>query len=174
MCEEINNSNIYIFDNLIDDKLCNEIIRIYNIKNINQEYACISKIEDRNTDYKVYNRIIELLTSFVNVNKYVNFNYDSGYIIYNYKEGINLIKEDISSDKEYFSNLVKTMVLIISLDDKDEKGEFIFPYQKEKIKLKKGTAILFPSFWTHPYEMRSTLNDCYFLKTFILESCCWD
>ena len=37
------------------------------------------------------------------------------------------------------------------LNDVEEGGETIFPYQKLKVKPKKGKTILWPAYWTHAH-----------------------
>ena len=58
------------------------------------------------------------------------------------------------------SNLGKarTVSLIIALNSDYEGGEFNFPFQNYKVKLKQGDAILFPAAHTHPHEVSSPEN----------------
>ena len=53
------------------------------------------------------------------------------------------------------------MSVIIALNDDYDGGEFYFPIQDYKIKLKKGDIILFPPYWTHPHKVYSPLNRTY-------------
>ena len=53
---------------------------------------------------------------------------------------------------------VRNMAVIIALNDDYEDGEFYFPYQDKKIKLKKYQAIAFPPYWTHPHEVSAPTN----------------
>jgi hypothetical protein len=44
-----------------------------------------------------------------------------------------------------------------------------FPKQNVKFNLEKGDILLFPSNWTHPYEIIINNNKCYTINTWILE-----
>lgn len=171
MCEEYNNSDIYIFKNLFDDNLCSELIRIYDAQNVNDNELSLSKEENRNTDYKIYQKIRELLYQFFKVNAYAEITSDAGYTIHKHKKTTILKKEDISDHEKYFNNLVNTGVVFVNLND-DNDISFVFPEQDVTIKVKKGSAILFPTFWTHPYKIIELPKSSYYLKTFLLENCC--
>lgn len=54
--------------------------------------------------------------------------------------------------------MVRTASIIFSLNDDYEGGEFVFPYHQLTIKLKKGSVIIFPPFWTHPHETNMLKN----------------
>jgi hypothetical protein len=41
--------------------------------------------------------------------------------------------------------------VIIALNSDYEGGEFVFPIQNIRVKLKAGEAIIFPPYWTHPH-----------------------
>jgi hypothetical protein len=49
--------------------------------------------------------------------------------------------------------------IIGALNDNYSGGEIVFPQQKFKIKLKKGQAIVFPPYWTHPHYTTELEND---------------
>lgn len=61
--------------------------------------------------------------------------------------------------------------LVIGLNDDYDGGEFYFPNQKFKHKLKKGEIILFPPYWTHPHFTFPLLNRTYryTINTWLLE-----
>jgi hypothetical protein len=54
--------------------------------------------------------------------------------------------------------MVRNSSIIFTLNDDYDGGEFIFPYQQVSIKLKKGSVILFPPYWTHPHETNPLLH----------------
>jgi len=64
----------------------------------------------------------------------------------------------------------RSMAIVVALNDDYEGGEFIFPLQDYKIKLKKGQALMFPPYWTHPHRtedlkngtFRYTINNWFF------------
>ena len=65
----------------------------------------------------------------------------------------------------------RCMSLIIALNDDYEGGEIYFPNQEYKIKLKRGQAIAFPPYWTHPHGVNTPLNGTlrYTINTWLLE-----
>jgi hypothetical protein len=67
---------------------------------------------------------------------------------------------------------VRKISVIIALNGDYEGGEFYFPSQGiDKIKLKKGQAILFPPYWTHPHGVNKPENNTfrYTINTWLLE-----
>lgn len=48
--------------------------------------------------------------------------------------------------------------IIIALNEDYEGGEFVFPVQGRKIKLKRGQLIAFPPYWTHPHYTNDLEN----------------
>jgi hypothetical protein len=57
--------------------------------------------------------------------------------------------------------LIRTASAIFALNDDHEGGVFNFPCHDVKIKLKKGSCLLFPPYWTHPHEVSKLENDTY-------------
>lgn len=53
---------------------------------------------------------------------------------------------------------LRTLSVIIALNSDYDGGEFIFPTQDIKVKLKQGQAIAFPPYWTHPHLVTSPEN----------------
>jgi hypothetical protein len=46
---------------------------------------------------------------------------------------------------------LRNMAVVVALNGDYEGGDFCFPEQGRTIKLKKGQAIAFPPYWTHPH-----------------------
>jgi hypothetical protein len=68
-------------------------------------------------------------------------------------------------DKGFSREHVRVLSVIVALNSDYEGGEFYFPNQCSKIKLKEGEALIFPPYWTHPHQtgelngtFRYTLN----------------
>ena len=60
--------------------------------------------------------------------------------------------------------------VIIALNSDYEGGEFEFPQQNIKVKLKAGEALIFPPYWTHPHctnELNGTFR--YTINTWLTE-----
>ena len=53
------------------------------------------------------------------------------------------------------------MSIIIALNDDYEGGEFYFPKQDFRVKLKKGDILCFPPYYTHPHMVEAPLNRTY-------------
>ena len=66
-----------------------------------------------------------------------------------HKDGI-VFAEQIHNGMFPASKL-RNMSIIIALNSDYEGGELCFPEQGRTIKLKKGQAIAFPPYWTHPH-----------------------
>ena len=63
------------------------------------------------------------------------------------------------------------MSVIIALNDDYEGGELVFPNQDVVVKLKKGQAVAFPPYWTHPHYTNEPLNGTfrYTVNTWLTE-----
>jgi predicted 2-oxoglutarate/Fe(II)-dependent dioxygenase YbiX len=57
--------------------------------------------------------------------------------------------------------IMRNVSAIFSLNDGYDGGEFIFPDFDLSIKLKKGSVIMFPPYWTHLHGTKPLLNDTY-------------
>jgi hypothetical protein len=55
----------------------------------------------------------------------------------------------------------RTFTVLAYLQDIDQGGEIFFPEQKELIKIKAGTFVVFPTFFTHPHMVFPTSQDRY-------------
>ena len=115
-----------------------------------------------------------------NINNKLVFNFNDGYVIRKifgatklHIDGLKQIfsskyidpisfchdnDSDIKSDMKYF---VRNNTVIISLNDNYEGGIFNFPYYNISLKLPKGSALIFPSFWTHEHEVTSVKNNSF-------------
>jgi hypothetical protein len=74
-----------------------------------------------------------------------------------YNAGINFIKNNKMGDYK----MVRNASIIFTLNDDYEGGEFKFTYHDIKVKLKKGSILIFPPFWTHPHETDELIKDTY-------------
>tara|TARA_Y100000741_G_scaffold358307_1_gene337301 strand:- start:537 stop:1418 length:882 start_codon:yes stop_codon:yes gene_type:complete len=182
---EVTNSIMIINDeNILSKEYCNEVIRIIDevIKSkknqiekwkSNQNVNClyfnsdsnkfieeekIKKLDD--TVFKIISKVIGILK-----HKYgITSTGDSGYCfrkIYGptrlHMDGviINPINNRLSVRK------VRNMSIIIALNSDYEGGEFYFPKQDYRIKLKQGDIICFPPYYTHPHMVDPVLNRTY-------------
>jgi hypothetical protein len=113
----------------------------------------------------------ELLKAFTL--EYPNFlgTQDSGYIIRKITGGTKLHIDGVNSKTAGVKNFVRCLSLIIVLNDDYDGGIFNFPKQNLKLKVKKGEAIMFPPYWTHPHSVTSVGEGQarYTINTWILE-----
>lgn len=181
----ITNSIMIINDeNILSSKYCDEIINIIdeiieNKKNkvekweSNQNVNClyfnsdskclkdVKKIKELDNDvFKIISKVIVKLREDFDIIS----TGDSGYCfrkIYGptrlHKDGIiiNPVNNRLSIKK------VRNMSIIIALNDDYEGGEFYFPKQDFRVKLKKGDIICFPPYYTHPHMVNPPLNRTY-------------
>ena len=127
---------------------CNKLKKEEKIKKLDDEvFKIISKV------ISILNRDFDIISTG-----------DSGYCfrkIYGatrlHKDGIviNPVNNRLSVKK------VRNMSVIIALNDDYEGGEFYFPKQDFRIKLKKGDIICFPPYYTHPHMVEAPLNRTY-------------
>jgi hypothetical protein len=71
-----------------------------------------------------------------------------------YDSNVNFIKG--SKNGQY--KMIRNASVIFTLNDDFEGGIFEFPYHDVTIKLEKGSAVMFPPFWTHPHKTTELLN----------------
>jgi hypothetical protein len=163
---------IIILDNIIPDDLCDRILLEYK----NSDEWFLAPIADYSTDAKLRdvhlipisdpNRIArneilrrtldnQIFTCSENASmKYselfpeVLFNGDTGYELLRYKVGQYYVQHTDS-----YSKHPRTVSCSFALNDDYEGGEFAFFDRKIKYKLKKGSAILFPSNFMFPHEI---------------------
>lgn len=53
---------------------------------------------------------------------------------------------------------LRNMSIIVALNGDYEGGELCFPEQNRTIKLKRGQAVAFPPYWTHPHYTNELFN----------------
>jgi hypothetical protein len=107
-----------------------------------------------------------------NINSYIHFNCNSGYIlrkIYGktraHQDGLNQIHDSnvtfIRENKKGEYKMIRNASIVFSLNDDYEGGNFKFPYYDVSIRLKKGSVIIFPPFWTHTHETDDLMNNTF-------------
>lgn len=74
-----------------------------------------------------------------------------------YKKDIWFIKNQTIGDKK----MIRNMSFILHLNDDYEGGLFKFPLHDVEVKLKKGSVIIFPPYWTHPHCVSELENNTY-------------
>jgi hypothetical protein len=108
-------------------------------------------------------------------NSGVSFKFNTGYILRKifgptneHYDGIFLDKKFNETFLEQYqetreinmnTNIVRNITAIFSLNDDYEGGLFCFPEMELSIKLKKGSVIIFPPYWTHRHCTTKLLNN---------------
>jgi hypothetical protein len=66
---------------------------------------------------------------------------------------LNFITEQGNYNRDFIS--IRNSTIIFALNDDYNGGEFSFPYYDVSFKLKKGSVLLFPPYWTHVHTVRN-------------------
>ena len=184
--------SIYIIKDLFlpEPGKCDEIVAFIKENNTLHQYievnpskknnveCCFIRIND-NTDNEylsildeyIKNKIGDIVKLVVNQNPFFPHNvFDNGYTLRQIHGGTIIHIDGIIENANSTSN-PRLLSIIINLNDDYEGGEFHFPKQDVKIRLKKGEAICFPPYWTHPHEVSSVSFSeyRYTINTWILQ-----
>jgi len=147
------NLNLLVTDNNAE---C-DLVALHKMKSSGVPYSDI-------IDSFIFKTIGRILTAVTK--SYPNFKgkQDDGYTLRKINGGSKLHTQGIDCKE----NFIPCLSLIIGLNDDYDGGVFCFPNQGLKINLKKGEALLFPPYWTHPHSVTSvsegqaryTVNTC--------------
>jgi hypothetical protein len=74
-----------------------------------------------------------------------------------YTQGVGFYKQHVDSDDGIMTHRVFS--LIVYLNDVEEGGETLFPWQGLVVTPKKGRAVLFPSTWPYPHQATIPISD---------------
>jgi hypothetical protein len=166
--------SIFIFDNVISDDLIDDIkILINNYEGTIEDYGERSNVkaklvttqdfENRDLaskiDLKVFNVMSDIIQRIRALNSYINITGDSGYQFRKIHGPTRQHIDNIfSGNDNIHARQIRSMSVIIALNDDYEGGEICFPKQNFSVKLKKGQAIAFPPYWTHPHYTNELIN----------------
>ncbi len=171
----VHKKQIFLFDDVISEELCNKLRSIIieaegkqekweSGQNVRCKYTSDHPKDIDDQIYKVVSNVVQTL---VDCNPAIKVNGDSGYQLREIYGETRLHSDGIESR----AMSPRSMSLIIALNDDYEGGEMYFPNQEYKIKLKRGQAIAFPPYWTHPHGVNEPLNGTfrYTINTWLLE-----
>ena len=167
-------SNIFVIENVISDSLCNELVELVNTSPL--MFKDFSKDGKNNAECYEF-----LLSDHLQDNKYKNYDNLLVPIVYNCFDTVKKLRRDlkISMDSGYSlrkfygktydhidwiyedKNESRVLTLIIFLNDNYEGGVFNFTSHNISYRLKKGSALLFPPYWTHPHNVTPVKNGHY-------------
>jgi len=186
-------SHIYVLDNVISDELCQTIKTIIdNTKGSIEEHGPGSNVQAKSVrihdlenqkfaqliDKEIHEIVENIAYEVVNSNPLINnINGDCGYNLRRISGKTRIHSDTIfmSYDESLQETIsprnIRKLSLIIALNGDYEGGEFVFPDQNIQIKLKKGQAILFPPYWTHPHSTNNLYNNTsrYTINTWLCE-----
>ena len=166
--------NIIVFEDIINDEFCKELIEFiesnkdqfkeeilgphYNVECFNLYLEEFKKKQDLNNlpsvleiDQKIFSIIGQIINALHAILMGFKGKEDSGYNLRKIFGGTKIHTDSITTGgyKEY----IRCASVIINLNDDYDGGVFNFPNQNVSHKLKTGSVILFPPFWTHPHEI---------------------
>lgn len=163
-CDEI----ISIIDEVIDNKK-NRIEKWESNQNVNcfffkTDYNKLKKEEKiKKLDDEVF-KIISKVISILKRDFGIISTGDSGYCFRKIYGATRLHKDGViinPVNNRLSIRTIRNMSIIIALNDDYEGGEFYFPKQDFRVKLKKGDIICFPPYYTHPHMVEAPLNRTY-------------
>jgi predicted 2-oxoglutarate/Fe(II)-dependent dioxygenase YbiX len=174
----VHKKHIFLFDDVISEELCNTIRnKLDTTTPLEEEWGISTNVQckylldlghemDR-TIYKIVSNIVDKIRSS---NSEIKIGSDSRYQFRKIHGETRLHVDQIIPTKDC-SNTPRSMSIIIALNDDYEGGELYFPDQDFKIKLKRGQAIAFPPYWTHPHGATEPLNGTfrYTINTWLFE-----
>jgi hypothetical protein len=173
------NTDIYIIDNAITDEFGQTIKTIIDhtpgkkndtyTDNTNVICKCLNPLDNfENKDFAkaIDNEIFEFVGKIIDkitekITIAAPFCNDSGYNLRRIHGATRCHIDDIfdGGQPSYTKPELRKMSMIIAVNGDYDGGEFYFSRQDVKIKLKKGQAIVFPPYWTHPHETGELLNN---------------
>lgn len=163
---EVGKSNIYVIDDAFNGDLCDKLVKYIDstklkklsfTDNNNVECYSVVHIEENETHTFVINRIKELFKSVNQINDKIKI---KGQTLFELRKvyGETRIHQDgvfngdiVQTENNGKVKTVRSLTIVITLNDDFDGGIYTFPNQNITIKPKKGAAILFPPYYTHPH-----------------------
>ena len=170
---KMNDEEYYYFSTELNEynKLMNKIKNKDKISTNKLNGLFNQDIIKMNSKMKTYLNIAKDLMK--PINDKIIFDQHTGFIlrkIYGktrlHKDGVTEIYDNtnvvfIRENKTEDYRMIRNSSIIFSLNDNYDGGEFNFPYYDLSIKLKKGSMIIFPPYWTHEHETNFLKNNTY-------------
>lgn len=170
---KMNDEEYYYFSTELNEynKLMNKIKNKDKISTNKLNGLFNQDIIKMNSKMKTYFNIAKDLMK--PINDKIIFDQHTGFIlrkIYGktrlHKDGVTEIYDNtnvvfIRENKTEDYRMIRNSSIIFSLNDNYDGGEFNFPYYDLSIKLKKGSMIIFPPYWTHEHETNFLKNNTY-------------
>ena len=163
---------IFVFENIVSNELCEMIVSEYEKEedwittsigkgtvdedmrkckslSISNKMTILKNQKVRqNIDDELFNCSSNAIQKYNEKFPFAYIEQDEGYTLLRYKEG-EFYKEHTDSYKLF----PRSVSCVFALNDDYEGGEFAFFNKEVKYKLKKGSALMFPSSFMYPHEV---------------------
>lgn len=156
------------YDMLIDNTKNNKISYV-------SKTNCLTRDDIKKYITYFDNKTNILKKMFVDINPRISFEFNSGMILREIFGKTRLHIDNIQNDKQfnkiymqqnkeskkinYDTIIIRNATSIYSFNDNYEGGMLKFPNFNFEIKLKKGSIIIFPPYWTHTHETDELINN---------------
>lgn len=164
---------IVTFDDIIDDDLCNEILKEYNeqdwkptlvgsgvvdrtIRNVDtvgisyQHSINVNPEKRKELDKRLFDCASKAIEKYNEMVPLAKIEQDSGYELLRYQEG-----QFYTEHTDSFKAQPRAVSCSFSLNDDYDGGEWGFFDNKIKIKPKKGSVVMFPSNFMYPHQINT-------------------
>lgn len=165
----VHKKQIFLFDDVIPEETCNKYINLLDNtqdlyeekwgKKTNVQCKFLPSPPTGEMDNEIYQIVTRLASKIQECNPSIKIDTDSGYQLRKIHGETRLHSDGTIPGESH--DKPRCLSLIIALNDNYEGGEMYFPNQEFKIRLKRGQAIAFPPYWTHPHGVTTPLNDTY-------------
>ena len=161
------NSNIFVAENVIDTETCNQLISEISKTNCTKlGFSDGNNVEcytvDNNTNTKITKYFIKILIDMIDEIVFLKNVPISGMSNIEIRKvyGETRIHPDgifqglmIHPTRNHHIKTIRSLTIVGVLNDDYGGGEYFFPSQNIKLKLKAGSFIMFPPYWTHPHSV---------------------
>lgn len=185
------NTHIYILDNVVSNTVCDELITFINTSakmeetvdngsNVLGSCCFPNGMGSENGADKITEKVYEVVSKIthklmdifpISVSAFTPFQLRKIHGATKiHIDG--LFRRELMDERGFLTpNDMRELTLIIGLNDDYEGGELHFPEQKITTKLKKGQAIAFPPYWTHPHYTNDLSNNTtrYTITTWLMK-----
>lgn len=168
-------TSIFTISNLFTESQCDSIVDYItknsnlwnecnnkNVNNVECKYLTIHDMinlnvpESKELDSLIFKAVNSALNALYEIRPDFKCDKDCGYTLRKIYGSTKLHVDGIHSKTMWGStNLVRSLSIIVVLNDDYDGGIFSFPNQTLKLKVKKGEAILFPPYWMYPHSVSS-------------------
>lgn len=167
---------IYILENVVKDDLCETLIDLIDKHavpetsldtetNVTAEMLLLPTIANFDPGLYEYlnntiSNIFHTISSMMKDKENLLISGDSGYQLRKITGETRFHRDGLISeynDPVVSTNRLRVMSVIIALNDY-EGGDLYFPRQSARVHLKRGQAVLFPPYWTHPHGAEPPTN----------------